>query len=388
MTITTTSTNTPERQNNGTWYNGNINRNYNYRGAFNGQASFRGGYRNQSNRGYQGYNDYNRYQNSNNNRSYGGNSNNSGYRGNGNGNNYRNGSSGEQRIQPVQQCYNGRYKNRNGDTNIQTPRPQYQEVVTTETVQTRPGNNNITGGTTNTTSQSARTFTVTSRPTNRAVSCYVCGGPHFASGCPDRPNKASTGPQARRDQMNSMTYAPPRQSSMLVMTSDDSNTATDVLKNHVSIDSGQPAIVKLEIEGTPAFALFDSGSTVTCVSLDVIKQLSLLPLLQRDEHTKTIGHTTITEGHIDLKITAYNRSTWCRAHVLQLMPRKYDFILSRPDFLKLTGTNSPVWVLQSGSLVISYPINRWSRKTTLRLYRVSGIQHILLSTSRSITQIN
>ncbi|GAU89444.1 hypothetical protein RvY_01993 [Ramazzottius varieornatus] len=131
------------------------------------------------------------------------------------------------------------------------------------------------------------------------------------------------------------------------MTSDDSNTATDVLTNHVSTDSGQPAIVKLEIEGMPAFALLDSGSTVTCVSLDVIKQLSLLPLLQRDEHIKIVratGHTMITEGHIDLKITAYFRSTWCRAHVLQLMPQKYDFILSWPDFLKLTGTNSPVLV--------------------------------------------
>ncbi|GAV07374.1 hypothetical protein RvY_17213 [Ramazzottius varieornatus] len=128
------------------------------------------------------------------------------------------------------------------------------------------------------------------------------------------------------------------------MTSDDSNTATDVLSNYISTDSGQSAIVELEIEGTPAFALLDSGSTVTCVSLDVIKQLSLLPLLQRDEHIKILGATMIIEGHINLKISAYNRSTWCRAHVLQLMPQKYDYILSWPDFLKLTGTNSPVLV--------------------------------------------
>ncbi|GAU96875.1 hypothetical protein RvY_08249 [Ramazzottius varieornatus] len=117
--------------------------------------------------------------------------------------------------------------------------------------------------------------------------------------------------------------------------------------SYISTDSGQSAIVELEIEGTPAFALLDSGSTVTCVSLDLIKQLSLLPLLQRDEHIKIVGatlHTMITEGHINLKISAYNRSTWCRAHVLQLMPQKYDYILSWPDFLKLTGTNSPVLV--------------------------------------------
>ncbi|GAU89445.1 hypothetical protein RvY_01994 [Ramazzottius varieornatus] len=132
---------TPERQNNGTWYNGNINRNYkggfsggfnrnyNYRGAFNGQPSFRGGYRSQSNRGYQGYNDYNQYQNGNNNRSYGGHSNNGGYRGNGNENNYRGGFSGgfnrnNNGFNRSNSSYNGGYNNRNGDTNNQTPRPQ------------------------------------------------------------------------------------------------------------------------------------------------------------------------------------------------------------------------------------------------------------------------
>ncbi|GAU96874.1 hypothetical protein RvY_08248 [Ramazzottius varieornatus] len=88
---------TPERQNNGTWYNGNINRSYNYRGAFNGQASFRGGYRNQSNRGYQSYNYYNRYQNS-------FNRNDNGFQNNG--------------FNRSNSSYNGGYNNRNRDTNI------------------------------------------------------------------------------------------------------------------------------------------------------------------------------------------------------------------------------------------------------------------------------
>ncbi|OQV23405.1 hypothetical protein BV898_02849 [Hypsibius exemplaris] len=93
-------------------------------------------------------------------------------------------------------------------------------------------------------------------------------------------------------------------------------------------------MLDLKIEEYPAKCLWDTGSSVSAVSSEVIRQLGLEYLVdpfQKFQLRSATGHQVVSEGAIQLKVDTFGQQANLLVQVFRDMPGQLDMILGWPD---------------------------------------------------------